>query len=257
MTRRRLVSASAPPCASSGVPLANVPYNTKPVVRSGIGRGEQQAHRAALADTEQGRSFRSHRVQDRMHIFHALLKWRNANHRVRQARAPLVVENQPAHRRKTPHERGAERISPAKIEMRHESGHHQDVDGTITNDLVRNVHVSIAGIARSGRHGRPCSHEMQKKRQKKKKKKTSPPPFQTKKKHPPRPCPGRGGGGGGVSGGAFKKSRPAAPPLFWGGFFSPKKIFRAPPPFSVADPPNPPPPPEKPPRPKPGGGWWG
>jgi serine/threonine protein kinase len=72
------------------------------------------------SDTDQRRVFRSHRVQDRVHIFHTF-EWRYTNDRVRRARPALVMKDQPSHRRKTPQKRDQERIRPTEIEMRHET----------------------------------------------------------------------------------------------------------------------------------------
>ena len=61
----------------------------------GIGRGEQDAHRAALGDAEQRCGVDPDRIHHGVQVVHPLVEWRHVSHRIGQPGAALVPHDQP------------------------------------------------------------------------------------------------------------------------------------------------------------------
>ena len=94
------------------------------------------------------------RVEHGRDVGHELLerRQRGGRDRVRQAGPPLVEHDQPAERREALAELGQRRHVPLGIEVAEPLVEQEDVGRALANDLVREVQVAQAGVARLGKH---------------------------------------------------------------------------------------------------------
>ena len=114
----RLAAPVAADEAASPVVAGEAAPQQQPQRALGIGGREQQAHRAALGRAEERRPLGPDRLHHGAHVVHPLLERRQAilGHPVRQARAALVEQDQPAERRQPPIERRERRRFPRHLD---------------------------------------------------------------------------------------------------------------------------------------------
>jgi hypothetical protein len=116
-----------------------------------LGR-EEHRHRAALRDPEDGRPLRACRVHDRPEVVYPLLERGWTGDRIRQARAPLVEEHQPAERGQSLQEPLQARFLPRPVEVGDEARRHHEVHVARAHDLVGDGQVAAAGVPGRRRH---------------------------------------------------------------------------------------------------------
>ena len=118
-----------------------------------IRRREQRAHRAALRDAEQERLAAPGGVEHGPNVVHALLERRQRIDRIGEPRPAPVHQDEPREPREPLEERREGGLLPRVLDVRHPAGDEEQIDVALPDDLVRDVDVASARIARLGLHG--------------------------------------------------------------------------------------------------------
>ena len=115
---------------------------------------EEDAHRRAFRDADDGGALGSDGVHDRADVVHPNLERRVGGHGVGHA-CPALVENDQSGKRGDALEEGAqERNGPRKLDVRGRAGNEDDVERPVAGDTVGDVDVAAARVADFGDHGR-------------------------------------------------------------------------------------------------------
>ena len=120
----------------------------------GVGGGEEQRHRAALGDAEEGGPLDSDRIHDGPHVVHAVLERVDPGDPVGEPRAPLVEADEPREGAQPLEEVSRPRVLPLVFEMGHEAGDEDEVDRPGARDLVGDVEIAALRVLGLG-EGRP------------------------------------------------------------------------------------------------------
>ena len=105
----------------------------------GVGGGEQDAHRAALGESEERRALRTDFVHDRANVVHPLLERGDAGRSIGQSLAPLVERDDAGKRRKTAQEARISNHFMREFDMRNAARDQDDVDGPAPHCLISDV----------------------------------------------------------------------------------------------------------------------
>src|SRR5262249_42890168 len=100
--------------------------------------GEETCHRAALRNAEDICAVNSDVVHHGANVIGALLKCRHIDRAIGQTGAAFIKANETAELAEALEEKGALRYFPIEIEMRHGAGRPNDVEWSITGDLIGN-----------------------------------------------------------------------------------------------------------------------
>ena len=103
----------------------------------GIRRGEEDAHRTALRDTEQRRAIRADRIHHSAGVVHAGLERGSAGHRIGHAGSSLVETDQAREGRQSLIGRGHARDLPCELDVRCHRRDVHEIEGAVASDLVR------------------------------------------------------------------------------------------------------------------------
>ena len=114
----------------------------------GVGGREQDAHRPALGDPEQGRPLGPGGVHDRPDVVDPLLEGRHLGDRVGQPGAALVEEDQARERAEPLEEASERRRLPLELEVGGEAEDEDQVDRPVADDLVGDRGVAGLGVLR-------------------------------------------------------------------------------------------------------------
>ena len=123
-----------------------------------VGRREQDAHRGALGDAVERSALRADRVHDGAHVVHASLQRGRSAHGVGHARPALVKADQTGERREPEEQRPEQRQPPRELDMRDKPRNENEVQGPVAHDLVGDVDVAAARIARLGEIRHRANH---------------------------------------------------------------------------------------------------
>ena len=107
-----------------------------------VGGREQEAHRGALRDPQQGRPLRARSVHDGAHVVHALLEGGRVGHRVRQAGAPAVEVDHAGERRQALVEPLRGLVLPDQLDVGGEPVDQDEVEVAFAEHLVGEVYVA-------------------------------------------------------------------------------------------------------------------
>ncbi len=111
----------------------------------GVGRREEDRHRASFGDAHQDRGLRAHGVQDRAHVVHPLLERADAD-AVGQAHAAFVEQDEPRE--------GSEPFAspaviahlPEHLEIGDRAGHEDEVERSVSEHLIGDVDVAVRRV---------------------------------------------------------------------------------------------------------------
>ena len=112
-----------------------------------IRRREERRHRTTVLRAEKHRARRPDGVEDGAHVVHACLQCGELPAVVGEARPPLVEQDHAERSREALVEAAPVRRLPPEDEVREIVRDVDEVDIAVTDDLVRDRHVSAAGIA--------------------------------------------------------------------------------------------------------------
>jgi hypothetical protein len=113
----------------------------------GVGGGEQDAHRAALGESEEYRALRTDFVHDRANVVHPLLERGDAVCSVGQALASLVERDNAGKRGKTAQEPRISNHFMHELDVRNEARDQDDIDGAVPHCLISDVEVAALRVA--------------------------------------------------------------------------------------------------------------
>src|SRR5271163_1155184 len=113
----------------------------------GVGGGEQDAHRAALRESEEYRAPRTDFLHDRTNVVQPLLEGGNAVGSIGQALASLVERDHAGERRKTAQKAGISKHFMRELDMRNEAWDQDDVDGPVPHCLIGDINVAAQRVA--------------------------------------------------------------------------------------------------------------
>ena len=108
-------------------------------------RREQQAHGTALRDADHRRPAGAGRVHHRPYIVDPRLQVTHSD-RVGRSGAALVEDDQSAERRQPLEVAGTRWVVPDQIDMRNRAWDVDDVEGTLSQDLVRDVDIATPRV---------------------------------------------------------------------------------------------------------------
>ena len=112
--------------------------------------GEQDAHRGALGDAEQGGPLRAGRVHHGAHVVHALLERRRLRDRVRQPGPATVEVDDARERAQALQNRGRPLVLPHQLDVARIAVDQYEIEVARAEHLVGDVHVAAARVARLG-----------------------------------------------------------------------------------------------------------
>ena len=118
----------------------------------GMRRREEDGHVAALGHAEHGGAVGVRGIQHGADVVGALLEggWPLVRHPIRQARPALVEQDEPREGREAFVEACDRWILPAKLHVADPAGREEQVEGTVADDLVRDVQSAALRVARLG-----------------------------------------------------------------------------------------------------------
>ena len=123
-----------------------------------VGSREQEAHRAALGEPEQGCSLRADVVHDGANVVHALFERRGAGYPIGQALPSLVERHDAGEGRKTAQERRVTWHLMRKFNVRNDARDHDDIDRPVAHHLIGDIDVAAECVPGDGQyeiaHGR-------------------------------------------------------------------------------------------------------
>ena len=113
-------------------------------------RREEDAHVAALRHAEDGGAVGIRGIQHGADVVGALLEGGRplVRHAIRQARPALVEQDEPREGREAFVETRDRRILPAKLDVADPAGREEQIEGAVTDDLVRDVQSAALRVAR-------------------------------------------------------------------------------------------------------------
>jgi len=113
-----------------------------------IRRREDDGHTSAFGMAEQRGALAADRVHHGAHVVHAHFDGRQVRDidAIRQPRAALVEEDEPAERRKVAERSGLPGLFPHQLDVRHEARHVDEIERPIADDLVRDAQVAALRI---------------------------------------------------------------------------------------------------------------
>jgi hypothetical protein len=117
------------------------PYRTSADTRSGYVAVKRMDSAPPSERAEHGRSLRASSVHHGAQIIHPFLECRHGDP-IRQAGATFVEHDQTTERRETLVVSALGRILPLQLKVRDEHRNVNEVEGSVTDDLVRDVHVA-------------------------------------------------------------------------------------------------------------------
>ena len=114
----------------------------------GISGGEEGSHGAAFGDAAEGGAPGADGVHHRPDVVHALLERGQAIewYAIGQSRAAFVEEDEARERREAAQESGERRLGPEILEMRDPAHDEDQVQRSITENLVGDVDVATTGV---------------------------------------------------------------------------------------------------------------
>ena len=108
---------------------------------------EQRGHRATLRSAVDGGPLTADSIHDSSNVVHPLLERGNTNVPVRHPGAPLVEDDQSAELGQALREVGPGWVGQLELKVAVDSGHPNDVDGTVADDLVSEAHFTASGVS--------------------------------------------------------------------------------------------------------------
>ena len=94
-----------------------------------------------MACAAQRSSRRTDSIENSTKIVYALLERRDAARAIRDPNAASVEEDQARKRRQATHEPRPARVLPGDLDVRHDARHEDEVERTVADNLVRDVHA--------------------------------------------------------------------------------------------------------------------
>ena len=139
--------ASTKPSADGphGYPGASVarampPYSTSACARSGYVAANSDRHRHAFGDAHEHRAFGTDCVHHRSDVVHPFFERHRRDVAVGEAEAALVETDEPAERSQAAEEARDRRVLPLDVEVTREALDQHEIEVTLADHLVRDVH---------------------------------------------------------------------------------------------------------------------
>jgi hypothetical protein len=116
---------------------------------------EEQAHGATLGDTEDRDSLGSDSFEHRLEVRHPLFQRRHGGDGIRQTDAALVPKDEPGEHRQPGENLLPGRVLPEPLDVRDKTRDEDKIDRPLSDHLVGDVEVAIAGVPGFGLQGCP------------------------------------------------------------------------------------------------------
>ena len=97
---------------------------------------------------------RAGRGEHGVDIRHAVLEARDALVAIGEPGAPLVEQDHPRECRQLPAKTRMRGVAPGQVEMRDQPRHHDQVERAVSDHLIGDAHIAVAGIAGLGKRHR-------------------------------------------------------------------------------------------------------